>query len=113
MRLPRRWPTVPTPGPPIQRARLPRIYQALDDVDEARFVADEVARLLKSGEIATPGQAAALFRTNAQARALADALRSRGIPVQLRAEADLFVRAETRDVLAYLRLVHNPHDAPA
>jgi DNA helicase-2/ATP-dependent DNA helicase PcrA len=100
------WTTNPT-GPSA------RIYQALDDVDEARFVAEEVARLLQSGEIATPGQAAALFRTNAQAHALADALRSRGIPVQLRAEADLFVRAEIRDLLAYLRLVHNPNDAPA
>ena len=110
--LPRRSPTAPTPGPPIRRPGCPHL-QALDDVDEARFVADEVARLLKSGEIATPGQAAALFRTNAQARALADALRSRGIPVQLRAEADLFVRAEIRDLLAYLRLVHNPNDAPA
>lgn len=54
-----------------------------------------------------------VFRTNAQARALADALRGRGIPVQLRAEVDLFARTEVRDLLAYLRLAHNPSDAPA
>jgi len=90
-----------------------RIYRADDEADEARFVADEIERLLKSGEISAPGQAAVLFRTNAQACALADTLRARGIPVQLRAEADLFNRAEIRDLLAYMRLVHNPGDAPA
>jgi DNA helicase-2/ATP-dependent DNA helicase PcrA len=90
-----------------------RIYRAADEEDEARFVADEIAQLLQSGQIARPGQAAVLFRTNAQAHALADALRGRGIPVQLRAEVDLFARSEIRDLLAYLRLAHNPGDAAA
>jgi DNA helicase II / ATP-dependent DNA helicase PcrA len=90
-----------------------RLYRADDVLDESRFVADEVARLLRTGEIAQPGQAAVLFRTNTQARALADALRGRGIPVQLRVEVDLFARAEIRDLLAYLRLAHNPGDGPA
>jgi len=76
-------------------------------------VAEEVARLLRAGDITRPGQVAVLFRTNAQARLLAVALRAHGIPVQLRADVDLFARAEIRDLLAYLRLAHNPADAPA
>ena len=60
-----------------------------------------------------PGQAAVLFRTNAQARAFALALRARGIPVRLRSEADLFACPEVRDLVAYLRLAHSPQDSPA
>jgi len=79
---------------------------------EARFVAAEVVRLLRAGELAVPGQAAVLFRTNAQARELANAFRTRGIPVQMRAELDLLACAEVKDLLAYLRLAHSPIDSP-
>ena len=82
-------------------------------MDEARFIAAELARLLGAGHITEPGQAAVLFRTNAQARVIADALRSQGLPVQLRADQDVFARPEIRDLLAYLRLGHNPNDTPA
>jgi DNA helicase-2/ATP-dependent DNA helicase PcrA len=90
-----------------------RLYRALDEDDEASFVGEEVRRLLQTGEISNAGQAAVLFRTNAQARALADALRSRGIPVHVRAEGDLFASGEVRDLIAYLRLAHNPTDRTA
>jgi DNA helicase-2/ATP-dependent DNA helicase PcrA len=103
---PASWTTNPA-GPPA------RVYTASDDADEARFVASEVARLLRAGDLAVPGQAAVLFRTNAQARALALAFRTRGIPVRLRAELDLLACAEVKDLLAYLRLAHSPADGPA
>ncbi|MBV9899274.1 MAG: ATP-dependent helicase [Chloroflexi bacterium] len=90
-----------------------RLYRADDELDEARYIADEVARLLAGGHITEPGQAAVLFRTNAQAPVIADALRSHGLPVQLRADQDVFARPEIRDLLAYLRLAHNPNDTPA
>jgi DNA helicase II / ATP-dependent DNA helicase PcrA len=89
------------------------VYAASSDADEARFVAAEVARLLRAGELSVPGQAAVLFRTNAQARELANAFRTRGIPVQMRAELDLLACAEVKDLLAYLRLAHSPLDSPA
>src|SRR5947207_2152304 len=94
-------------GPPA------RVYTAADDADEARFVATEVARLLRAGELSLPGQAAVLFRTNAQSRALALAFRTRGIPVRMRTELDLLACTEVKDLLAYLRLAHTPSDAPA
>jgi DNA helicase-2/ATP-dependent DNA helicase PcrA len=94
-------------GPPA------RVYAAVDDADEARFVSAEVARLLRAGDLAVPGQAAVLFRTNAQARALALAFRTRGIPMRLRTELDLLACAEVKDLLAYLRLAHSPGDSRA
>ena len=90
-----------------------RVYGAANEADEARFVAAEIGRLLRSGELAHPGQAAVLFRTNPQARALALALRAEGIPFRVRADADLFGRPEVRDLVAYLRLAHSPTDGPA
>jgi DNA helicase-2/ATP-dependent DNA helicase PcrA len=90
-----------------------RVYVADDDNEEAQFIAGEVARLLARGELAQPGQAAVLFRTNAQAQAFALALRARGLPVRLRSEADLFACPEVRDLVAYLRLAHSPQDQPA
>jgi DNA helicase II / ATP-dependent DNA helicase PcrA len=90
-----------------------RLYVADDDIEEAHFVAGELVRLLAAGELAQPGQAAVLFRTNAQAQAFALALRARGIPVRLRTEADLFACPEVRDLVAYLRLAHSPHDQPS
>jgi DNA helicase II / ATP-dependent DNA helicase PcrA len=103
---PASWTTNPD-GPPA------RLYVADDDNEEAHFIAGELARLLAAGELAQPGQAAVLFRTNAQARAFALALRARGIPVRLRSEADLFACPEVRDLVAYLRLVQSPRDEPA
>jgi superfamily I DNA/RNA helicase len=90
-----------------------RIYAATDEVDEARFVATEIRRLLASDHLEHPGQVAVLYRTNAQARTFADALRAAGLPVRARAGADLFTRRAVRDALAYLRLVHCPADGPA
>jgi len=90
-----------------------RIYGAADESHEARFVAHEVDRMLRCAEIEHPGQVAVLFRTNAQARALALGLRGAGVPFRVRADADLFAHPEVRDVVAYLRLAHCPTDQPA
>jgi DNA helicase-2/ATP-dependent DNA helicase PcrA len=90
-----------------------RLYTARDELDEARFVAREIGELLGSGQIEHPGEVAVLFRTNAQARAVALSLRAAGVPFWVRADADVFAQAEVRDVVAYLRLAHCPTDAPA
>ncbi len=90
-----------------------RLYGAIDEVDEAQFVAHEIQWLLGSGAIDHPGQVAILFRTNVQARALVLTLRTAGLPFRVRADADLFGQPEVRDVVAYLRLAHCPSDGPA
>jgi DNA helicase-2/ATP-dependent DNA helicase PcrA len=90
-----------------------RLYAATDELDEARFVADEICRLVDSGQIEHVGHVAVLYRTNAQARFVAMALRSARIAFHVRADADLFARPEVRDLVAYLRLAHCPSDGPA
>src|SRR6266542_3307623 len=90
-----------------------RVYSASDELDEALFVASQIQRLLDSGQIEHPGQVAVLFRTNAQARAVALRLRAAGLPFRVRSDADLFGQPAVRDVVAYLRLAHCPMDGPA
>jgi DNA helicase-2/ATP-dependent DNA helicase PcrA len=54
-----------------------------------------------------------LYRTNAQSRALEDALRRAGVPYQIVGSVRFYERREIQDVLAYLRLISNPRDEGA
>ena len=56
---------------------------------------------------------AVLYRTNAQSRAIEEALRKRGIPYKIFSGQSFYDRAEVKDMLAYLRLVVNPKDDEA
>ena len=51
------------------------------------------------------------YRTNAQSRAIEDTFVRMGVPYRLVGGLRFYSRREIKDVLAYLRLVHNPHDA--
>jgi DNA helicase-2/ATP-dependent DNA helicase PcrA len=54
---------------------------------------------------------AVLYRTNAQSRALEDGLRQRGIPYRIFGGLRFYDRKEIKDIIAYLRVLHNPADA--
>jgi DNA helicase II / ATP-dependent DNA helicase PcrA len=54
-----------------------------------------------------------LYRTNAQSRALEEALPARGLPYRIVGGQRFYERREVKDVLAYLRLVANPADDEA
>ena len=51
-----------------------------------------------------------LYRTNAQSRAIEDSLRREAVPYQIIGGTKFYDRKEIKDVLAYLRLIVNPHD---
>ena len=53
---------------------------------------------------------AILYRTNAQSRAMEDALRKRDIPYRIYGGLSFYQRKEIKDILAYLRLIVNPKD---
>ncbi len=53
---------------------------------------------------------AVLYRTNAQSRAIEDALRRNGIPYLIVGGVAFYRRKEIKDVLAYLRILCNPSD---
>ncbi|HYZ01778.1 MAG TPA: UvrD-helicase domain-containing protein, partial [Candidatus Binatia bacterium] len=83
--------------------------QLYNEVEEAEYVADEVMRLRKSGQKRF-GDMAVLYRINAQSRAFEDVFRRRRIPYRLVGGVRFWERAEVKDLLAYLRFLHNPHD---
>ena len=51
-----------------------------------------------------------LYRTNAQSRAVEDALRAAGISYVVLGGVGFYERREIKDALAYLKLILNPHD---
>jgi DNA helicase-2/ATP-dependent DNA helicase PcrA len=90
-------------GPPITG------YVADSEHDEAAFVAEEVDRLADEG-LATPGQVAVFYRTNAQSRVFEEVFVRAGMPYKVVGGIRFYERREVRDLLGYLRLVANPGD---
>mgnify|MGYP005839944149 CR=1 FL=1 len=85
------------------------IHEAYNEVEEAQYVVDTIGQLVAQDE-ARPGDCAVMYRTNAQSRALEDAFVWAGMPYKLVGATRFYARAEIKDVLAYLRVVHNPDD---
>jgi DNA helicase-2/ATP-dependent DNA helicase PcrA len=90
-------------GPLIQ------IFHAYNEEDEASFVADEISRAVDRGEWSA-GECAVMYRTNAQSRALEEALIRTNIPYLLVGATRFYERREIKDIVAYLRLILNPND---
>jgi len=76
--------------------------------EEAQFVISEMEKLAKEG-ISSAG-CAVMYRVNAQSRALEEAFMRYGIPYRLVGGTRFYQRREIKDIIAYLRLVHNPND---
>lgn len=84
-------------------------YEALDDYGEASFVVDTIAGLVASKTV-EPGDCAVMYRTNAQSRLLEEAFLQARLPYRLVGAQRFYGRREVKDMIAYLRLVHNPAD---
>ncbi|HRC77208.1 MAG TPA: UvrD-helicase domain-containing protein [Kouleothrix sp.] len=92
------------------RGALVQIREGYDQDDEGQSVASEIARLLAGSEY-RPRDIAIMYRTNAQSRAVEEALIARGLPYQLVGGTRFYERKEIKDALAYLRLAYNPNDS--
>lgn len=88
-----------------------RVFEAYSDLDEARFIVDEIRELVRDG--ASPTQIALLYRSNAQSRVLEHELFAKGIPYKVYGGLRFFERQEIKHALAYLRLLGNPDDDTA
>ncbi|MGH9607643.1 MAG: ATP-dependent helicase [Terracidiphilus sp.] len=91
-------------------------YEAPDGENEALFIADRVQQFLNAPEAQDAGagnHCAVLYRTNSQSRLVEEALRRYGIAYTMVGGFSFYERAEIKDLLAYLRLVRNPHDSMA
>jgi len=85
------------------------LHEAYDDRVEAAFVVDTITSLIARGQ-ARPGDFAIMYRTNAQSRLLEEAFLAASLPYKLVGAQRFYGRREVKDVIAYLRLVHNPSD---
>ena len=87
------------------------VVAAADERDEAEWIARELARRVADG--AAHAECAVLYRTNAQSRALEEAMRRAGLPYQIVGAISFYDRREVKYLLAYLRLIANPSDDEA
>ena len=85
------------------------LMEALSEKDEAQKVERTIRDLHVRGGY-TWRDFAVLYRTNAQSRAIEDALRRGAIPYRVIGGVSFYQRREIKDVLAYLRLLVNPND---
>ncbi len=90
----------------------PRILQCPDEVAEAQQVVADLQEQLRR-RVIDPRDVAILFRTNEQPRAFETELRQAQIPYVLVGASSFFDRREVRDVVAYLKVVHDPRDEPS
>ena len=88
------------------------LHEAYNEEEEAGYVVHEVRRLVSRND-ARLRDAAVMYRTNAQSRALEEQFIRAGVPYVVVGSRKFYDRKEIRDVLAYLRLLYNPADQVA
>lgn len=85
-----------------------RVQRTLDEQDEGRYIASKISEMKDDGR--GLGEFGILYRTNAQSRALEEALIKAGITYKIYGGLKFYDRKEVKDILAYLRLIQNPLD---
>lgn len=106
-----------------QRGYGPKItvHEAYDQDEEARFVVDTIAQLTtaplspslrgeEEGKGVRPSGCAVMYRTNAQSRVFEEAFIRAGMPYRLVGATRFYARREIKDLIAFLRLIHNPSE---
>lgn len=87
-----------------------QVYEAYNEEEEALYVIQTIATLAKRDNL-NPGDAAIMYRTNAQSRPFEDAFVRANLPYRLVGAQRFYGRREVKDIIAFLRLVHNPADS--
>ena len=86
-----------------------RCYEAASALDEAIFVSQEITKLNKE-DSKTFKDFAILYRTNAQSRSFEEIFNKQGIPFRVVGGLRFYERKEVKDILAYLRFIHDQKD---
>lgn len=89
-----------------------KVHLSPTDAEEGRFVAASIMENIENQQN-NYDDYAVLYRTNAQSRAIEDAMRRRNVPYRIYGGLSFYQRKEVKDVLAYLRLLVNPKDEEA
>ncbi|TET38048.1 MAG: AAA family ATPase [Dehalococcoidia bacterium] len=86
------------------------VAETYSEQEEAQFVVSEVENLVSQG-LFKPVDCAVMYRTNAQSRAVEESFLRYGMPYKLVGGIRFYERREVKDVIAYLKLIHNPYDS--
>jgi len=89
-----------------------KIMRTISDGEEGRFVASSIFENMMNHQ-QTADSFAILYRTNAQSRAMEDALRKKDIKYRIYGGISFYQRKEIKDLLSYLRILINPNDEEA
>lgn len=89
-----------------------KVMRTISDGEEGRFVAQSIFENKMNLQLKND-QFAILYRTNAQSRAMEDALRKKDIKYKIYGGISFYQRKEIKDILSYLRLLINPNDEEA
>ncbi len=84
-------------------------YEASSEIEEALYIIKKIKDTTKGKY--SYNDCAVLYRTNSQSRALEEACMSQGIPYKMVGGIKFYDRKEIKDLIAYLKLVHNPFDS--
>ena len=87
---------------------MPSLHVLRDERGEAQFVADKLVSSASEGR--NWREHAVLYRMNAQSNQFETAFKRAGIPYRIFGGTGFYERAEIKDMLAYLCIIHNPHD---
>lgn len=88
------------------------VFKAYSDMDEAGLVVNRIAAMHRRQQMPYT-DFAILYRTNAQSRVFEESLRKAGMPYCIYGGLSFYQRKEIKDIIAYFRLVVNPHDEEA
>ncbi|MBO4535970.1 MAG: UvrD-helicase domain-containing protein, partial [Bacteroidales bacterium] len=85
------------------------VIKAFTESEEAHLIATSIVERIYAAK-ASYDSFAILYRTNAQSRALEEALRKRNLPFRIYGGHSFYERAEIKDLLAFFKLAVNPQD---
>jgi DNA helicase-2/ATP-dependent DNA helicase PcrA len=87
-------------------------YEAPDGENEALFAADYISKYLRQAiDQGENARAAVLYRTNSQSRLFEEAMRRYQLKYHVVGGFSFYDRAEIKDMISYLKVVHNPDDS--
>ena len=89
-----------------------KVARAFSDNEEGKIVAEAILQE-KSLNSLNYKSFAILYRTNAQSRAMEEALRKLNVPYKIYGGTSFYQRKEIKDLIAYFRLTYNPNDEEA
>jgi DNA helicase-2/ATP-dependent DNA helicase PcrA len=87
-------------------------HEAYNDYDEASFVVDTIAQLVASKQF-EPGECAVMYRANSMSRLIEEAFLQARLPYKLVGAQRFYGRREVKDMISFIRLVHNYADEAA